>query len=63
MGICRRTGKYGFVCFLPPVIFMLLCCRVLVLDAGRILEYDTPHNLLQQKGAFSKMVAEAGIKR
>ncbi|XP_042665462.1 multidrug resistance-associated protein 1-like isoform X3 [Centrocercus urophasianus] len=37
--------------------------RVLVLDAGRILEYDTPHNLLQRKGAFSKMVAEAGIKR
>uniref|UniRef100_G1NNS2 ATP binding cassette subfamily C member 1 n=1 Tax=Meleagris gallopavo TaxID=9103 RepID=G1NNS2_MELGA len=37
--------------------------RVLVLDAGRILEYDTPHNLLQRKGAFSKMVAEAGITR
>ncbi|KFQ93102.1 Multidrug resistance-associated protein 1, partial [Nipponia nippon] len=35
--------------------------RVLVLDAGRILEYDTPHNLLQRKGAFSEMVAEAGI--
>ncbi|NXI71277.1 MRP1 protein, partial [Anseranas semipalmata] len=37
--------------------------RVLVLDAGRILEYDTPHNLLKQKGAFSEMVAEAGITR
>ncbi|NXV33124.1 MRP1 protein, partial [Rissa tridactyla] len=37
--------------------------RVLVLDAGRILEYDTPHNLLQGKGAFSEMVAEAGIRR
>ncbi|XP_009980167.1 PREDICTED: multidrug resistance-associated protein 1-like, partial [Tauraco erythrolophus] len=37
--------------------------RVLVLDAGRILEYDTPHNLLQQKGAFSEMVAEAGIRK
>ncbi|KFP68824.1 Canalicular multispecific organic anion transporter 1, partial [Cariama cristata] len=35
--------------------------RVLVLDAGRILEYDTPQNLLQRKGAFSEMVAEAGI--
>ncbi|XP_010082662.1 PREDICTED: multidrug resistance-associated protein 1-like, partial [Pterocles gutturalis] len=33
--------------------------RVLVLDAGRILEYDTPHNLLQRKGTFSEMVAEA----
>ncbi|NXY67006.1 MRP1 protein, partial [Glareola pratincola] len=37
--------------------------RVLVLDAGRILEYDTPRNLLQGKGAFSQMVAEAGIRR
>ncbi|NXE22880.1 MRP1 protein, partial [Ardeotis kori] len=36
--------------------------RVLVLDAGRILEYDTPHNLLKRKGAFSEMVAEAGIR-
>ncbi|KAM6418865.1 multidrug resistance-associated protein 1-like [Pluvialis apricaria] len=36
--------------------------RVLVLDAGRILEYDTPHNLLEGKGAFSEMVAEAGIR-
>ncbi|NXD99825.1 MRP1 protein, partial [Chaetorhynchus papuensis] len=37
--------------------------RVLVLDAGRILEYDTPQNLLQRKGAFSEMVAEAGLRR
>ncbi|NXO09453.1 MRP1 protein, partial [Oriolus oriolus] len=37
--------------------------RVLVLDAGRILEYDTPQNLLQQRGAFSEMIAEAGIRR
>ncbi|NXU37523.1 MRP1 protein, partial [Drymodes brunneopygia] len=37
--------------------------RVLVLDAGRILEYDTPQNLLQRKGAFSEMIAEAGIRR
>ncbi|XP_054685302.1 multidrug resistance-associated protein 1-like isoform X2 [Grus americana] len=37
--------------------------RVLVLDAGRILEYDTPHNLLQRKSAFSEMVAEAGVRR
>lgn len=42
---------------------MLSYCRVLVLDAGRILEYDTPNNLLQRKGAFSEMVAEAGVTR
>uniref|UniRef100_A0A7M4F2I2 Multidrug resistance-associated protein 1-like n=1 Tax=Crocodylus porosus TaxID=8502 RepID=A0A7M4F2I2_CROPO len=35
--------------------------RVLVLDSGRIVEFDTPHNLLHQKGAFSEMVTEAGI--
>ncbi|KAM8819880.1 multidrug resistance-associated protein 1-like [Eudromia elegans] len=37
--------------------------RVLVLDTGRILEFDTPHNLLQQQGAFSEMAAEAGITK
>ncbi|XP_009954805.1 PREDICTED: multidrug resistance-associated protein 1-like, partial [Leptosomus discolor] len=36
--------------------------RVLVMDTGRLLEYDTPRTLLQQKGAFSEMVAEAGIR-
>ncbi|XP_073159954.1 multidrug resistance-associated protein 1-like isoform X3 [Lepidochelys kempii] len=35
--------------------------RVLVLGSGRIIEFDTPHNLLLQQGVFSKMVAEAGI--
>ncbi|XP_025064482.1 multidrug resistance-associated protein 1-like isoform X2 [Alligator sinensis] len=35
--------------------------RVLVLNSGRIVEFDTPHNLLRQKGVFSEMVTEAGI--
>ncbi|XP_039376109.1 multidrug resistance-associated protein 1-like isoform X3 [Mauremys reevesii] len=35
--------------------------RVLVLRSGRIIEFDTPHNLLLQQGVFSKMVSEAGI--
>ncbi|XP_030060084.1 multidrug resistance-associated protein 1 isoform X2 [Microcaecilia unicolor] len=37
--------------------------RVLVLDSGRILEFDTPSILIQKKGSFSKMVAEAGIRQ
>ncbi|KAJ7419689.1 hypothetical protein WISP_52628 [Willisornis vidua] len=37
--------------------------RVLVLDTGIILEYDTPQNLLQQKGAFTEMVAEVGLRK
>ncbi|KAJ6662481.1 hypothetical protein lerEdw1_011895 [Lerista edwardsae] len=37
--------------------------RVLVLDAGRIAEFDTPHRLLQKKGMFYKMVVDAGIQQ
>ncbi|XP_074853753.1 ATP-binding cassette sub-family C member 2-like isoform X2 [Carettochelys insculpta] len=37
--------------------------RVLVLGSGRIIEFDTPHNLLLQQGVFSKMVSEAGITK
>lgn len=35
--------------------------RVLVLDAGRLLEYDEPHVLLQnEKGLFASMVKMTG---
>ncbi|XP_068629128.1 ATP-binding cassette sub-family C member 4-like [Battus philenor] len=35
--------------------------KILVLDAGRMMEYDHPHILLQnKKGYFHKMVAETG---
>ncbi|XP_049888074.1 probable multidrug resistance-associated protein lethal(2)03659 [Pectinophora gossypiella] len=35
--------------------------KILVLDAGRVMEFDHPHILLQNKrGYFSKMVAETG---
>ncbi|XP_073473151.1 multidrug resistance-associated protein 1-like isoform X1 [Aquarana catesbeiana] len=35
--------------------------RVLVLEAGRVVEFDEPQRLIQKKGIFFKMVAEAGI--
>ncbi|XP_077150158.1 multidrug resistance-associated protein 1-like [Ranitomeya variabilis] len=35
--------------------------RVLVLEAGRVVEFDEPQRLIQKNGAFSKMVSEAGI--
>ncbi|XP_075053196.1 multidrug resistance-associated protein 1-like [Mixophyes fleayi] len=35
--------------------------RVLVLDGGRVVEFDEPQRLIQKKGVFSKMVSEAGI--
>nr|DBA34431.1 TPA: hypothetical protein GDO54_001990 [Pyxicephalus adspersus] len=37
--------------------------RVLVLEAGRVVEFDEPQRLIQKKGVFSKMVAEAGIQQ
>lgn len=35
--------------------------KVIVMEAGRMVEYDHPHILLQQNnGYFTKMVAETG---
>lgn len=35
--------------------------KVLVMDAGRMVEYEHPHLLLQNsEGYFAKMVAETG---
>ncbi|KAA8514856.1 hypothetical protein F0562_018035 [Nyssa sinensis] len=37
------------------------CDRILLLDSGRVLEYDTPEELLQnERSAFSKMVQSTG---
>uniref|UniRef100_H2YLY5 Multidrug resistance-associated protein 1 n=1 Tax=Ciona savignyi TaxID=51511 RepID=H2YLY5_CIOSA len=35
--------------------------RVLVLDAGKVAEFDTPDNLLQAKGIFFSMAKDAGL--
>ncbi|KAM5281161.1 ATP-binding cassette sub-family C member 2-like [Ctenodactylus gundi] len=35
--------------------------RVLVLDSGRIIEFESPQNLIHRKGSFFKMTTEAGI--
>ncbi|XP_023365537.1 canalicular multispecific organic anion transporter 1-like [Otolemur garnettii] len=35
--------------------------RVLVLDSGRIVEFEAPRNLIAQKGLFFEMTREAGI--
>ncbi|KAL3522804.1 hypothetical protein ACH5RR_015638 [Cinchona calisaya] len=38
------------------------CDRILLLDSGRVLEYDTPEKLLQnEESAFSKMVQSTGV--
>uniref|UniRef100_A0A3Q1MJ99 ATP binding cassette subfamily C member 13 n=1 Tax=Bos taurus TaxID=9913 RepID=A0A3Q1MJ99_BOVIN len=35
--------------------------RVLVLDSGRITEFETPQNLIHKRGLFFDMLTEAGI--
>ncbi|XP_072883060.1 ATP-binding cassette sub-family C member 2 [Hemitrygon akajei] len=37
------------------------CTRVMVLDTGKILEFDTPAALLQSKGFFYHMALDAGV--
>ncbi|KAK9400978.1 canalicular multispecific organic anion transporter 1 [Crotalus adamanteus] len=37
--------------------------RVMVLQEGKIVEFDSPEQLLQQQGIFAGMVREAGITR
>ena len=35
--------------------------RILVLDAGRVAEFDTPEELVKRKGLFWELVREAGL--
>ena len=35
--------------------------RVVVLDKGEVVEFDTPMALMHQKGAFYGLVKEAGL--
>ena len=35
--------------------------RVMVLDAGRIVEFDSPNKLIEEKGVFFSMARDAGL--
>lgn len=35
--------------------------RILVLDRGKVAEFDTPSALVQRKGLFYELVREAGL--
>lgn len=41
--------------------FLFPAARVMVLQAGRIVEYDSPEELLKKQGVFSAMAKDAGI--
>lgn len=37
--------------------------RIMVLDAGKIVEFDTPKNLIANaQGVFAKLAVEAGLE-
>lgn len=40
---------------------MFLLHRVMVLDAGEIVEFDSPSNLLKKRGHFYAMAKDSGI--
>lgn len=35
--------------------------RIVVLEAGRVKEFDTPKKLVEERGLFYKLVKEAGL--
>ena len=35
--------------------------RVMVLDAGRVIEFDSPNKLMEEKGVFYSMAKDAGL--
>jgi ATP-binding cassette subfamily C (CFTR/MRP) protein 1 len=35
--------------------------RIVVLDHGRVAEFDTPSKLIKQRGQFYELVKEAGL--
>ena len=41
--------------------FAFFTYRVIVLEAGRVVEYGSPQDLLQRKGIFYGMANDAGL--
>ena len=41
--------------------YILFNCRVIVLEAGEIVEFGAPHDLLGSKGRFYSMAKDAGL--
>lgn len=42
-------------------LISIFCFRVLVLDAGKVAEFDSPINLIKTKGIFYEMAKDAGL--
>jgi len=40
---------------------IILFFRIIVLEAGRVVEFGSPQDLLERKGIFYGMAADAGL--
>lgn len=67
MTICLSEGFFvSHPCMQHPlsynIIVWLLCCRILVLDAGQVKEFAAPNELLSnKKSSFYSMAKDAGL--
>ena len=43
------------------VVLTLSSFRIMVLDKGFVVEFDSPENLLAQRGIFYSMAQDAGL--
>lgn len=60
---CCTSRLTSAVAFLPANSFLSVLCasRVLVLENGKMAEFDSPSNLISQRGAFHKMAKDSGL--
>ena len=57
MTCCARAGIYKF-----KILLLFIFLSILVLDKGRIIEFDSPNNLLQNENSvFFSMALSAGL--
>lgn len=60
---CCTWRLTSAVAFQPANSFLSVLCasRVLVLENGKMAEFDSPSNLISQRGAFHKMAKDSGL--
>ena len=50
-----------FVFLCHEILFVSSLVRIMVLDDGHIVEFDSPNKLLERQGVFYGLVKDAGL--